>query len=207
VDLCQYPIDRVSPCVKLKSSSTTTDSVPSRKGFWCRRMSPWLQTCFRCWRSLALSRAPWHRACHPTGKGFGVTTCPTASDPLSMREDSGVTTFGQVRRPTGNGFGVATCLVALDPPPSARGLWRHHVWPGRPPGKEWLPCRHVSHGSRPASRCGRALASPRAPWLSASKACLCVPKAPAIRLIMTSPGTRSKQRIKCIQDKPYATYD
>jgi hypothetical protein len=131
VDLCQYPIDRVSPCVKLKSSSTTTDSVPSRKGFWCRRMSPWLQTCFRCWRSLALSRAPWHRACHPTGKGFGVTTCPTASDPLSMQEDSGVTTFGQVRRPTGNGSGVTTCLVALDPPPSAGGLWRHHVWPGR----------------------------------------------------------------------------
>jgi hypothetical protein len=88
------------------------------------------------------------------------------------------------------GSGVATCPVPLGPPPDREGL----------------RCHHVSCGPRPASWCGRAMASPRAPWLSASEACLCVPKAPDIRLIMASLGTRSRQRVKCVQDKPYAAY-
>jgi hypothetical protein len=50
------------------------------------------------------------------------------------------------------GFGVATCPVT----------------PGPPLGEGGLQCRHESHGSRPASRCGRALASWRVPWHWAS---------------------------------------
>jgi hypothetical protein len=104
------------------------------------------------------------------------------------------------------GFGIAMCLVAPGSPPDRGGLW----------------CCHVSHGSRPASQCGRVLPSSRATWHSAcygpqakgkysaglltrfgppaSEACPCVLKAPNIRLIMTSPVTRSRRRIKCIQD-------
>jgi hypothetical protein len=64
----------------------------------------------------------------------------------------------------------------------------------------------VSYGSRPTSRCGRALASPHALWLSASEVCSCVPKVLDIRLIMASLGMWSRQRIKCIQDKSYVMY-
>jgi hypothetical protein len=39
------------------------------------------QTHSRCQRALASPRAPWHRACHPIGKGFDVTTRPAAPDP------------------------------------------------------------------------------------------------------------------------------
>jgi hypothetical protein len=46
------------------------------------------------------------------------------------------------------GSGVATCPEA----------------PGPPPGGGGLRCFHVSHGSRPASQCKRALVSPCAPW-------------------------------------------
>jgi hypothetical protein len=51
------------------------------------------------------------------------------------------------------------------------------------------------------------LASPHALWLSTFEACPWIPKAPDIRLIMASLGTQSRQRIKYIQDKPYAVYD
>jgi hypothetical protein len=44
--------------------------------------------------------------------------------------------------------GIATCPVAPGTPPIREGLW----------------CHYVFHGSRPASWCGRALASPRVPW-------------------------------------------
>jgi hypothetical protein len=50
--------------------------------------------------------------------------------------------------PNMGGSGFTTCLMALSPPPDEGGL----------------QCRHISCGSRPASRCGRALASPRVLW-------------------------------------------
>jgi hypothetical protein len=79
------------------------------------------------------------------------------------------------------------CLTALDPPPSTGGLRRRHVprsarsclpaqegsditmcpmATGLPLGEGGLWCRHVSHGSRPASRHGRAPTSPSTTWLS-----------------------------------------
>jgi hypothetical protein len=104
------------------------------------------------------------------------------------------------------GSGIVACPMASDPPPSRGGL----------------RCGHVSHDSRPASQCGRALVLPRAMWLSAcygpqakgkysaglltrlgppaSEACPCIPEMPDISLIITSLGTRSRQRIKCVQD-------
>jgi hypothetical protein len=92
---------------------------------------------------------------------------------------------------------------------------------GSPPGRGGLRCHHMSRGSRPASRCRRALESPRATWLSTFygteakgkysasllnqlspptfEVCLCVPKTPDISLIMTLPGTQSRQHIKYLQ--------
>jgi hypothetical protein len=162
--VCRYPTDWVPPCIRLKSSPTTADSTPSRKGLQYHRMSPWLQTRSWCQRSLTPPRAPWHQARRQVGKGSSVTTC----------------------------------RMALDPPPGAGGLWCHHVRSGLPPGREGLRCCHVSHGFRPTSRCGRSLASPRAPWLSAFEVCPCIPKAHDIWQIMTTPGTRSRQCIKCV---------
>jgi hypothetical protein len=142
----------------------------------------------RCGKALASPHVSWHQSCLPAGEGSGV----------------------------------AMCHVVLDPPPSAGGL----------------SLRHVSHGTRPAPQQGRAPVSPRVPrfqtrlpvqegsdiavWLSACygpqgkgkysaglliqlgpptfEACPCVPKMLDIRLIMTSPGTRSRQHITCIQD-------
>jgi hypothetical protein len=96
----------------------------------------------------------------------------------------------QTRLPVREGSDVATCPVA----------------PGPPPGREGLQCHHMSYDSIPASRCGRAMVPPHASWLSASEACPCIPKTSDIRLIMDSPSTQSKHRIKCIQDKSYAEY-
>jgi hypothetical protein len=109
--------------------------------------------------------------------------------------------------PTGEGSRVTTCLMAPDsslawegsgvimcpthPDHHFTGLWYHHV----------------SCGSRSTSRCERALKPPCALWPSASKACPCVPKTHDIRLIIASPGTRSRQHIKYIQDKSYTAYD
>jgi hypothetical protein len=94
--------------------------------------------------------------------------------------------------------------------------------PGPPPDRGGLWCRHMSRGSRPISRCRRALASPCATWLSAgygpqakgkysaglltrldpptSEACSSFLEAPDLRLIMTLPNTWSRQHIICIQD-------
>jgi hypothetical protein len=160
---CQYPVDRVPLCARLNSSPTAPDSAPGRKGLRCHRVFPRLQTRSWCWRALAPPRAPWHRARHSTGKGFGVATCPAAPDPLLVREGSGVATCHRARHPAGKGSGVTTCPAAPNPPPGAEGLWRHHVWPSLSPGREELRCHHVSHCSRPVSRCERALASPHAP--------------------------------------------
>jgi hypothetical protein len=159
-------------CTRLKSGPTVPDSTLSRGGFWCRCMSPRFQTRFRCQRAPSSPRALWHRACHPSGNGSDVATCPAAPDLSPAREGSDVT----------------TCLRHQDHRPT--GLQYHHM----------------SCGSRPASRCGRALEPPRALWPSAPEACPCVSKTSGIRLIMASPGTWSIQFIKCVQDKTYAAY-
>jgi hypothetical protein len=113
----RYLTDRIPSCTRLKSSPTTPDSAPGRGGLRCRRVSPQLQTRSRCQRALASPRAPWHRARHPSGEGFGVSTCPTAPNSPLSTEGSGVTTYP----------------VAPTPPPGWRGLQRHHVSHGSIP--------------------------------------------------------------------------
>jgi hypothetical protein len=194
------------PYVRFKSSPLASDTAPDKKGLQCHCISPRLQTHSWCGRALASPRASWHRARHLTGKGFGVTTCPAAPHPLLVWEGSDVTTCGRARRPAGKDSIVTMCPAAPYPPPGTGGLWRHHVRPDPPPGRERLHYRHMSHDSRPASRCERALASSHAPWLSALETCPCIPKAHNVRLIMATPGIRSRQRIKCVQDKAYMTY-
>jgi hypothetical protein len=165
-------------------------------------MFPRLQTHSRCGRALASPRTLWHWSRHLTEKGSGVAMCPAALDPLPVPEGSVVTTCGWVHRLAGKGSGVATCPAAPNPPLSTRGLWRCHVRSGLPSSRKGLRCRHVARGSRPTSWCRRALASSRAPWLSAPEVCPCVPKTSDIRLIMGSPSdshTRRMASIKYIQ--------
>jgi hypothetical protein len=61
------------------------------------------------------------------------------------------------------------------------------VAPDPPPGAGGFRSRHVMSGSWPL-------------------ACPCISKMPDIRLIMASPGTRCRQRIKCVCDRSYAAY-
>jgi hypothetical protein len=138
-----------------------------------------------------------------------VSPCvPATPDPLMVPESSG----------------IVTCPVAPGTPPARRGLRSRHVSRGsrlspaqegshvttclrphdhRPIGLRYC---HMSSGSRPASRCGRALEPPHTLWPSASDTCSCVPKAFDIRLIMPSLGTWSRWHIKCVQDKSYTAY-
>jgi hypothetical protein len=124
----------------------------------------------------------------------------------------------------GKGSGVATCPEAPSPSPSRRGLWSRHVPHGSRPapfaGRLW--CRHVTEASGPPP--GRGPVSPRVLWLQTRllvregsgaatcpmalgpRACPCVHKTPDIRLIMASPGTRCRQRIKYVCDSSYAVY-
>jgi hypothetical protein len=173
-------------------------------------MSSQLQTHSRCWRALASPRAQWHRARHPTGKSSGVTMCPTASDPSP---GAGGLCRHHVPHATGPTTQQGRALVSPHVPwlqiclmeRVGSSITTCPMLPGPPPDKGGLRCRHVSYSSRPASRCGRVLASPRAPRLSASEECPCIPKAPDIRLIM-APCTRCRQHIKYVQDKLYTTY-
>jgi hypothetical protein len=119
---CQYPVDGVPPCTRLKSSPTAPDSAPGRKGLRCHRVFPRLQTRSWCWRALAPPRAPWHRARHSTGKGFGVAMCHAAPDPLPVREGSGVATCHRAHHPAGKDSSVTTCPTAPNPPPGAEGF-------------------------------------------------------------------------------------
>jgi hypothetical protein len=111
----------------------------------------------------------WHRHV-PRGPGHAtrlgramVSLCiPRLQTPLLVREGSGITTCGRACCPTGKGSGLTTCPTAPDLPPGAVELWRHHVRPDPPSGREGLRCHHVSHCSRPAFMCRRAMESPRA---------------------------------------------
>jgi hypothetical protein len=55
----------------------------------------------------------------------------------------------RARHPSGKSSGIATRPVVPDPPTGVRGLW----------------CHHVPRGTRPTTRQGRALVSPRVPRL------------------------------------------
>jgi hypothetical protein len=136
-------------------------------------------------------RAQWHRARHPPGKGSGVATCPEEPSPSPGRR------------------GLRSCHIPHGSRPAlyAGRLWRHHVTeaPGPPPSRApvsprvmWLQTRHLVWEGSGAATCPVAL-GPRM--------CSCVPKTSDTRLIMASPGTRCRQRIKYVCDRPYAAYD
>jgi hypothetical protein len=145
--------------------------------------------------------------CHPPGKGSGVAMCPNAPCvPLAWR---GLRSchVPRARHPTGEGSRVATCLMAPGSPPAQGGsrvtAWLRHQ-DHRPTG---LWYRHVSSGSRPASWCGRASEPPHAQCLSPPVCIRAFPKTSYIRSIMTSPGTRCSQHIKCVCGMPYIAYE
>jgi hypothetical protein len=135
-------------------------------------------------------RALRRRARHPPGKGSGVATCPEAPSPSPGRRGLQSSHMPRGSRPT----------------PCTGRLWRRHVTeaPGPPPGMApisprvmWLQTRLLVREGSGAATCPVAL-NPRASP--------CVPKTPNIRLIMASPGTRCRQRFKCVCDRSYATY-
>jgi hypothetical protein len=170
-----------------------------------------ISSCARWWNCTTASKLSSTNIIKAMLEGSSITMCPTAPDlppgmgglwcrhvpfttrPATQQGRAPVSPhvlWLQTRLQVQEGSSIATCPMALGPPP----------------GKDELRCCHVSCGSRPASRCRRAQASPRAPWPSAYEACPCIPKVPNIRLIMATPSTRSRQRIKCVQDKPYVAY-
>jgi hypothetical protein len=152
---------------------------------------PWLQICSRCQEALAPPHAPRHRACHLLEEGSGVIICPMAQSAPPARKGlwcrhvprGTVSTTRmerapvlprdprhRARHPAGEGSRVTTCLVAPGPPP-AQGGFGVAAWPRH---KEHclagLRYRHVSCGSRSASR--------HVPSGSRPRAYPCVPKTP-----------------------------
>jgi hypothetical protein len=154
-------------------------------------------------------------------EGSGVATCPVAPGTPPDWEGLWCRHVSCDSRPTPSAGGLCRCHVQSGPPPGRKGLRCHHD--SRPTSRYRRalgsphPARPIAPQGRPPLsprvpwlqtrlRCGRALASSHAPWLSAHEVCPCVPKVPGVRLIMASPGMRSRQRIKCIQDKPNISY-
>jgi hypothetical protein len=158
---------------------------PTRRGLRCHHIPHGTERATRQERALVLPHALRHHTCHLPGKDYGVAMCPEASSPS----------------------------------PGRRGLQSHHVLHGSRPapctGRLW--CLHVTEAPGPSP--GRAPASPRVLWLQthllvregseatkclvapSPQACPCIPKTPNIRLFMASPGTRCRQRIKCVYDR------
>jgi hypothetical protein len=153
--------------------------------------------------------APWHRARHPPGKGSGIATCPEAPcTPLARKGlwcchvPRGIETVTRQERAL-----ESPCASWLQARPLCRMALASHVTEalGPPPGRApisphvlWLQTHPlVREGSR-AATC-LVVVGPQA--------CPCVPKMLDIRLIMASPSTRCRQRIKCVCDRPYAAYD
>jgi hypothetical protein len=163
--------------------------MPSvRRGLRCCHVPHGTERATHQERAPVSPRASRHRARHPPGKGFGVVTCPETPSPSPGRR-------GLWSRHVSHGF---------RPAPYAVRLWRRHVTEasGPPPGRApvsshvlWLQTRLLMREGSGAATCPVAL-GPRA--------CPCIPKTPDFRLIMTSSGTRCRQRIKCVCDKPYA---
>jgi hypothetical protein len=81
--------------------------------------------------------------------------------------------------PAREGSGIVMCPTVLDPPTSPGGLWRHHV-----------PHDSACYGPQAKGKYSAGLLTRPGP--PASEACPRIPKAHDIRLIMTSPGTRSR---------------
>jgi hypothetical protein len=122
-------------------------------------------------RPASSARLIWHRYMHHGTGHFTrqerasiLPRVPRLQTCLPVRRDpvSPCAPWHRARHPTGEGSGVITCLMALDSSSTHEGTGvitcpRHQNH--RPTG---LRYHHVSSGSRPASRCGRALEPPRA---------------------------------------------
>jgi hypothetical protein len=164
---------------------------PTRRGLRCRHV-PHVTECATCQERAPVSpRAPRHQSRHPLGKCSGVAMCPEAPSPSPDRR-------GLWSRNVPHGSRPALC---------AGRLWHRHVTevPGPPldrapisPRVIWLQTRILVWEGSGAATC---------PVTLGPRACPCVFKTPDIRLIMASPGTRCRQRIKYVCDRPYTAYD
>jgi hypothetical protein len=81
-----YPTDQVPLCTRLKNQPHGSRSVPGARRLWLYHVPRGTKHATRQKRALVSPCTPWHRACHPPGKGSGVTTCPEAPcAPLTRR--------------------------------------------------------------------------------------------------------------------------
>jgi hypothetical protein len=149
-----------------------------------------------------------HRA-HHQERGSVVATCLQAPCASPVRKELRCYhvlwgTKSVTRQERAPELPCGSCLQAR---PWAGRFWRRHVTeaPGPPPGRApvsprvlWLQTHLLVREGFRAATCPVAL-GPRA--------CPCVPKTPDIRSIMVSPGTRCRQRIKCVCDRSYVVYD
>jgi hypothetical protein len=184
------------PLLVSESSGSTTcpkaqSMPPARRRLRCRHVPRGTERATRQERALVLPCALRHQARHTTGKGSGVATGPEAPSPSPDRR----------------GLRSHHVPCGSKPTPCTGRLWHCHMTdtPGPPPGRAPVSpcvlclqtCLLVREGSG-AITCPVAV-SPRA--------CPCVPKMPDNGLIMASPRTRCRQRIKCVCDRPYTVYD
>jgi hypothetical protein len=189
--MCRYPADRAQD---LKDQPPGFRSVSGARRLWLRHMPRGTEhaTCqTRQERAPVSPRVPRHRARHASGEGSGVATCPEAPSPSpDMRRLQS--------RHVPHGY---------RPTPCAGRLWHRHVAeaPGPPPGRApvsarvmWLQTRLLVREGSGAATCPVALRPRAYP---------CILKTPDIRPIMASAATRCRQRIKCVCDRSYATYD
>jgi hypothetical protein len=121
---CRYSADWVPLRTRLKSSPTTPDPALGMGGLQHRHMSRGAEPASR-WGRARCRHVSW--GSRPAFRYGWTLTSPHVlwhRAHLSVRE----------------GSSVAMCLAVPDPPPSAGGLW----------------CHHVSRGIMSAFRCGRA---------------------------------------------------
>jgi hypothetical protein len=141
------------PCAQdLKDQPHGSRSVPGARGLWLHHVPQGTEHATHQKMAMGSPHAPWHRACHPPGKGSGVTTCLEAPSAPPTRK------------------GLWCCHVPRgtqhqSPSLGRRGLQSRHV----PHGSRPAPCagrlwrRHVTEAPRPPP--GRAPISPRVLWL------------------------------------------
>jgi hypothetical protein len=193
------------PCAQdLKDQPHDSRSVLGARRLWLRHVPRGTEHATRQKRALMSPCAPWHRACHPPGKGSCVAMCLEAPCAPLARRGPRCYHVPQGTEPIPGRRRLRSHHTphGSRPAPYAGRLERRHVTkaPGPPPDRAPVPrrvlwlqtCFLVCEGSG-AAMCRVALG----PWVYPS-----IPKTLDIRPIMASLGTRCRQRIKCICDRP-----
>jgi hypothetical protein len=115
------------PCAKdLKDLPHGSRPAPGARELWLCHVPRGIEHATCQERALVSPRAPWHRARHPPGRGFGVATCPEAPSAPPVRKGLRCHHMARGTEPRGSW-----------PTPCEGRLRRHHVTetPGPPFGR------------------------------------------------------------------------